>query len=654
MIGSTVAIDRWADEPMNRSPGTGVRILLFLLSIIGSGLLFGVGFAPAAPDRLPVLVIAVGLALAAAWSPARAIVVFAFLFPCAGLLTRLSGGTDPVAWPALLFGGLAAGWSFRFIYDFDSMPEPSPLDRPLRALVLLWTLATVLAVARASTLWAALRGLTGRAVNGDGLPETAAVRESLLAFSALFAGAAFFLLLRRQGPAVRLKALRAALLGVCVSALAACLQGLGLLPPETRPYWKLTGRITGASADPNSLGLLCALALVLVAAGLLRAAARDRFGPIAAILLAAGLLLSGSRAGFLLLLFGVLILFLAGGLPSRSRLATLVLLAAAALGAGLFLLRGSAGTLGTRLAQSFDPKLPIAYRVSERPLLWRTACRLFLRHPVEGGGMGVFAWQFPDLMKEENRRFLMRDNPGSAYVQALAETGAAGFLLTAFFAVSLGALAMRRAREKDSIAAGSGVAAAAFLAALAVGSHWFAADVSLLFFLLASLVAGSAPERAPEDPKKEAATPWLRRSLHVVVLLYAVAAGAAVLATARPEEAFRHSPRIGFHDEEVGPGGPFRWTRRRFALWVERGQTRRILLAHYSPSPRPVEIDVTLGGPTVFRRALKAGESATLRLNGSTLRPQAFLFEVSRSFVPRRLGLSEDRREIGLLSIEPR
>ena len=67
-----------------------------------------------------------------------------------------------------------------------------------------------------------------------------------------------------------------------------------------------------------------------------------------------------------------------------------------------------------------------------------------------------------------------------------------------------------------------------------------------------------------------------------------------------------------------------------------------------------MDIEVTLEGRTVFRRALKAGESATLRLNGSTLRPRAFLFEVSRFFVPRRLGLSEDRREIGLLSIEPR
>jgi hypothetical protein len=269
--------------------------------------------------------------------------------------------------------------------------------------------------------------------------------------------------------------------------------------------------------------------------------------------------------------------------------------------------------------------------------------------------MGVFSWQFPDLMMQENRRFLMRDNPGSGYVQALAETGAAGFLLTAFLVGSLGTLALRRAREKDVLVSGAGVAVAAFLAALAVGSHWFAPDVSLLFFLLASLVAGTAPSRASDGLKAgEAATPWLRRSLLVLIVLYAVAAGAAVLATARPEEAFRYSPRIGFHDEEVGPGGPFRWTRGKFALWVQPGQTREILLAHYSPSPKPVDVEVALDGRTIFRRPLKAGESAMLRLNGSPLRPRAFLFKVSRAFVPKRLGLSQDRRELALLSIEPR
>jgi hypothetical protein len=195
------------------------------LSVAGSSLLFLVGFPPAAPDRLPVLLLAVALAVAAARKPAWAIVLFAFLFPCAGLLTRLSGGTDPVAWPALLFGGLAMGWSFRFIYDFESRAEPSPLDRPLRALLSVWVMATVLAAARASTLWAVWNRLKGRAVNGEGLSDAAALRESLVALSALAAARS------SSDPAPRGPGLRsrpaAARWGLC-GRVAAVLQRVGL------------------------------------------------------------------------------------------------------------------------------------------------------------------------------------------------------------------------------------------------------------------------------------------------------------------------------------------------------------------------------------------------------------------------------------------
>jgi O-antigen ligase len=607
--------------------------------------LYAVAFPPAAPDRLPVLLLAVALALVAARKPRWSIVAFAFLFPCAGLLARLAAGTDPVAWPALLFGGLAAGWSFRFIYDFESRAEPSSLDLPLRSLLIVWVVATVLAAARAATLWAVVRGLSGRVVNGAGLSEATALRESLLAFSALAAGAVFFLILRREGPAVRANALRAALCGVCASALAALLERLGFFPQEARAYWKITGQLGGGAADPNSLGLLCGLALVLVATILWRGGARPFAGSLSALVLAGGLFLSGSRTGFLLALFGIAVLLLSGKLPSRARRMGLALIGAAALAGAVFLLRGSAGTLGARIAQSFDSKLPMEYRVSARPLLWRAAGRLFLRHPVEGAGMGVFSWQFPDLMSEERRRLPMRDNPGSAYVQALAETGAVGFFLTALFALAAGRQALRRAREQDSWIGGAGVAAAAFLAALAVGSHWLAADVSLFFFLLAAAAAGSslaAESRAT------------RTSRLAAVVVYAVAAGVAILATARPEETFRHAPRIGFHDRESGPGGPFRWTRRRFALWLEPGETRRIVLAHFSPKSAPVDLAATLDGRDVFRRRLAAGESVTLRLNGASSRPRALLFRVSDAFVPKRLGLSQDRRELGLLSVEPR
>jgi len=627
-----------------RRPGTGIRIVVFLLAVGSAGLLFVAGFPPAAPDRLPVLLVALALALAAAWNPGAALAAFAFLFPCAGLLARLAGGTDPIAWPALLFGGLAAGWSFRFIYDFESSPDPSALDAPLSSLLFVWVAATGLAIVRASTLWAVLRGLTGRAVNGQGMEDAAAIRESLFALSSLAAGALFYFIVRRSARAVREKTLRAALLGVAAAAAAASLERAGLLPPETSPFWRMTRRISGGAADPNSLGLLCALVLVVLLARIARGKA-GRSGPLTAALLAAGLLLSGSRTGLALLVLGVVILLASGGLGAPVRRIALAAAGALLLAGAVLLLRGSAGTLGARLSQSFDPNLPMEYRVSARPTLWRAAWRLFLRHPVEGAGMGVFSRNFQDLMREENRRFAMRDNPGSGYVQALAETGAAGLFLTVLFAFRLGVQALRRSREADSLPAGAGVAVLAFLAALTVGSHWLAADVSLLFFLMAAVAAGSAPAGVRGT--------W-RTARLAAVFLFVAASAMAVLATARPEETFRWSSRIGFHGEEAGPGGPFRWTRRRFALWLEPGQTRRLILAHFSPSPDPVTLTAKAGARPALARTLKAGESVSLTLQGSPDRPRAIVFEVSRAFVPKRLGLSQDRRELGLLSIEPR
>jgi hypothetical protein len=67
-----------------------------------------------------------------------------------------------------------------------------------------------------------------------------------------------------------------------------------------------------------------------------------------------------------------------------------------------------------------------------------------------------------------------------------------------------------------------------------------------------------------------------------------------------------------------------------------------------------MDLTATLEGRPVFRRLLKAGESVSLRLQGSPDHPRAVVFETSWAFVPKRIGLSQDRRELGLLAIEPR
>ncbi|HSE62925.1 MAG TPA: hypothetical protein VLG15_04870, partial [Thermoanaerobaculia bacterium] len=110
--------------PPARRPGTATRFLLFLAAVAGSAVVLTVGFPPGARDRLPVLLLSLALALDAVFRPSRAVRDFCFAFPVAGLLASIFGSADPVAWPVLLFGGLAVGWTFRFLYDFETPPDP--------------------------------------------------------------------------------------------------------------------------------------------------------------------------------------------------------------------------------------------------------------------------------------------------------------------------------------------------------------------------------------------------------------------------------------------------------------------------------------------------------------------------------------------------
>ena len=637
------------EEPAQR-PGGGVRLAFLLAAVSGFVSVFAVGFPPGARDRLPLLLLALGLALVSAWSPGRGLAVFAFVFPLAAAGARLFGGSDAFPWPVLLFAAFAAGWTFRYLYDFESVADPSPVDSVLRTLAAVWVIAAGLAVVSARTLWASLRGLSLRAVNVQGLLDHAAIRESVLTLAALASGAGFFFILRRAGREARERAVRAALSGVAASAALALLQRARLAPAETNAYWRLTGRLSGGAVDPNALGMLCGMAVVAALARLFNEAGHRLRWAVTATLCAAGLALSGSRSGFLVAGLGLAFLLFSAG-RIRRRLAVL--------GAGIAVLavvaaaarHGAPGSTGARLSELLDPSLPSEYRASARPVLWDSAVRLFARRPVEGAGLGAFSWLLPDLLAEQGRSLPVRDNPGSAYLQALAETGAIGFVLTVALAAGL-------ARFTFSAPDGAGGAVTAFLIALVVGSHWLAPDVALAFFLLAS---AAVPSVAPREILPGAggsafrAPHWRggRRWRAGLVAIYAAAAILASVATLRADVAFRHRQGIGFHEKEAGPGGPFYWTERRFAISLAPGKDLLLTLAHYTPEGRPVELTAESGGRRVYTRTFVPGQAVPLRLNGSPSEPRVIRFTVSRAFVPKRLGLSSDRRELGLVAVFP-
>lgn len=624
-------------EPAQR-PGAGARLLFLLMTVIGFFGVFSLGFPPASADRLPVLLLAVTLALVSAWSPGRGLLVFSFLFPLVGAGDRLFGGADPIAWPVLLFAGFAAGWTFRFLYDFESTPDPSSVDATLRTLTAIWALSALLAVVWARTLWALFRGLSLRAVNGAGLLDAAAIHDSVLCLAVLATGVGYFFIVRRAGPAARSRALSAALAGITASAALAVGQRLGLAPAETSEFWRMTGRLSGGAVDPNALGLLCGLGLVVALARLGTESARRLLAAGMTLLLTAGLLLSGSRSGLLAAGLGLLVMVLSPERSGRRRLALWAVALALLVAAAVVALRGVPGSTGSRLSQMLDASTSVEYRASARPLLWESAIRLFRRHPVAGAGLGAFSWQLPDLLAERGRALPMRDNPGNAYLQALAETGAIGFLLTVAFALAL-------LRFAWSGSEGAGAAVAAFLVALLAGSHWFAPDVALFFFLLSAVAA--APAAAPE--------PLSRARLRgALVVIYAVAVVWAGLSTLRSDAAFRHRPGIGFHAKEVGSGGPFYWTQRRFAIHLPAGKDMRLILAHYTPEGRDVELTAETAGRVVFARTLAPGQAIQLRLRGASAGARVVRFSVSRSFVPKRLGLSSDRRELGLVAVFPK
>jgi len=604
-------------------------------ALLAAAVLFA-GF-PAGTPLPGIALAAAGAAFAAGLAaPGIGLAAVVFAGVVSGSAAFGDGRFGPLPWPALLALWFSAGSSFGGAVRRGEPGGGSPLDRSLARLVVLWVAAAAVAALSARTVWAAARGLAERAVNSRGFADSAAIRGTLLSLAAAVSGIALYDAARRVSIADRRRAGAALAAGAALSAAVAWLQSRGVVAAPRSDFWKTLGRFGGLQCDPNAAGMLAALALAPAVAAALHARRKTPW-IAAAVVLAAGIAASGSRSGALAAAVSVpTLLVLERRGRSRWTRPAVALFAAAVTATLLLAARGHGGAL-ERIVSIFDRGTSLEYRTSSRGLFWRCAWDAFRGSPLGGIGWNAFSWRLPDLAAARGTLSPVMDNPGNFYLQVLCETGLAGAFLFAVF-LSRAGRTVSAAFGGDFPERGAAAALAGFAAALAVGSHLLAAEVSIAAFLWLSIAADGSRSPAVPEPASPAA-----RLAPLAAFGVAAAGWIALLApTAREAEAFRHSAFIGFYPPEMAGGDVLRWMRPRAAFRLPPGGERTLAFSFPDPAARPRELTVEIDRRRIFSGAVPP-QGLFLRFLAARERATVFRFAAQPSFRPSDSGAADSR-----------
>ena len=356
--------------------------------------------------------------------------------------------------------------------------------------------------------------------------------------------------------------------------------------------------------------------------------------------MAAGLALSGSRSGVAIAGIGIVALLVARGTRARGRAAVLLFGAVLLVGVAVLRVSNGPGSAGERLGQIFDGRLPdrvprvrAAGPLGERRATLRAAPgrrrgprRVFVAaaQPARRAGPSGRDPRQPrqrvpaGARGDGSRRPPPDGGPGvrarARVVGGAARRGRAG----------------RGGRQRRG---GAGVPRR-----LAGGLALVRPRRRVSLLPARGRHGARAARRASALEPRRGAAAWRSTPPRRSSRRSARAGPTRPSATAR---------RSAFTSASPDRAGPFRWTQRRFALRVEPGRTQRILLSHYTPEGRRVELTVEAddrGSPPARSSPASPSRCGSPPDAGG---PRDFRFTLSRAFVPRRLGVSGDRRELG-------
>jgi O-antigen ligase len=196
------------------------------------------------------------------------------------------------------------------------------------------------------------------------------------------------------------------------------------------------GRFLGLLNNPNALGFWIApiLPVLVVMATQESPGSRRRLLVGSTLALAAALALSGSRAGAIASIAGVVVAFLASGVSGQLRTARrAVVIGIAAFAAAALIFPALGLTLRSQASGTAEGFFELGTG-SGRTIVWGEALPLIGGAPVLGHGFGTTPDFFPAVQQQIGRNVLGRTH--NSYLEAAVDLGWPGFVLLAALVMS--------------------------------------------------------------------------------------------------------------------------------------------------------------------------------------------------------------------------
>lgn len=623
-----------------------------------------------------------------AFGPRSALTVFALLVPLLGFVSRVLGSPGI---PVLVFAflGLACGSVTRAAFTGHRL---SLVWRPLSLLILAFA-----SLVGASGLITASRfanfypwsdePLREWVVNSVGVLTSEAVNNTLTTGVTYISGIIVFLLahrlLVRCSPSDKEQTLKRMLWAFVLGGVLA--NSLALWQFFSDKHLVI-GFITGTYTDSNALGVCSALVFSFSLGLILVSGRRARaFLIICALQSIAVSVLARSRAGVL----GI-VLFLVGFAlwvrrisPDRPRRTDLpfrtlkglaimtVLLVAVLVVQDLGHLRtipvvGDAALLAARPSED-----SLRYLLRHRLHQWSEALLMCRDFPWSGVGLGAYIIELPNFYLENEGKLFVIDTSGNLFLQIASELGLLGLVLSLILVIHLvrcGGVVLLTEKGVRLGASQRLVACVTLglLAALVLslfGAHILFLEYNYMVAFSVAMLLSFCRRSGPDDAEAaDSGTRSSRRWLGPCLLAASVTIVSVILLSEslgplsipRRREAVGWQFEYGFYRKEVwGDKFPFWWTQKEAQMRITaagKALEFSLFCTHPDADNNPVTVRISVNGQFVEAVELTRDrwKKVKVPLAGLEGKRIALSLAVDRTFNPKRQGISEDHRDLGV------